>query len=78
MNAPILRPQGLASELLENVPGQYEHEEGVESEVSVEITPNSCPLQPEKTGYHRVLQEVPVLSEINGMAVSRSWCCTVR
>ena len=43
VNAPILRPQGLASELLENVPGQYEHEEGVESEVSVEITPNSCP-----------------------------------
>ena len=56
MNAPILRPQGLASELLEHVPGQYEQEEGVESEVSVEITPNSCPLQPEKTGYHRVLQ----------------------
>jgi hypothetical protein len=52
----------MASELFEHVPGQYEHEEGVESKVSIEITPNSCPFEPEETGYNWVFQQVPMIS----------------
>ncbi len=64
MNGPVLGPQGFATELFEDEPGENEDEEGVEAKVSVEIAADSRPLQPQETGDNRMFEKMAMLSGI--------------